>query len=102
MILKGFGVLPVGFSGIGIGSTALFQCAIISVRRGSHWEKTILEMSVSLGASNLALCKLAQDVKSGHRHNLMSTTLLTWENTTTAGIQMGNLEESGATPQVQV
>ena len=68
----------------------------------SSWEGGMHERdrySISLCTLVMAL---VQDVKSGQRHNLMSTTLLTWENTTTAGIQMGNLEASGATPQIQI
>ena len=42
-------------------------------------------------------------VKSGQRHNLMSTHLPVWESTITAGIQMdGILEESGASPLTQI
>ena len=41
-------------------------------------------------------------VKSGQRQNLMSTHILIWESTTTAGILMGILVESGATPLTQI
>ena len=42
-------------------------------------------------------------VKSGQRHNLMSTHLPVWDSTITAGIQMdGILEESGASPLTQI
>ena len=37
-------------------------------------------------------------VKSGQRHN----TLLRWESTTTAGILIATLKESGATPLTQI
>ena len=40
-------------------------------------------------------------VKSGQRHHL-STALLMWESTTTAGILMAILVESGATPLIQM
>ena len=41
-------------------------------------------------------------VKSGQRHNLMSTNMLMWESTTTAGIQVQIfMGASGATPLIQ-
>ena len=42
-------------------------------------------------------------VKSGQRHNLMSTDLLMWESTAIAGIQLDFwMQESGATPLIQI
>ena len=41
-------------------------------------------------------------VKSGQHKNPMSTTMLSWESTTTAGILMAILVESGATPLIQI
>ena len=40
-------------------------------------------------------------VRSGQPRNLMSTHILMWESTTIAGILMGILEESGASPLIQ-
>ena len=45
---------------------------------------------------------LGELANSGQPHNLMSTTILRWESTTTAGIQVVNLVESGATPLIQI
>ena len=41
-------------------------------------------------------------VKPGQHKNLMSTMLHGWETTTIAGTQLGFLEESGATPLIQI
>ena len=41
-------------------------------------------------------------VKSGQHKNPMGTTMLMWESTTTAGILMAILVESGATPPIQM
>ena len=42
---------------------------------------------------------LVEPAKSGQPHNLMIVCILSWESTTTAGIQIGHLMgESGATP----
>ena len=42
-------------------------------------------------------------VKSGQPHNLMIAGILSWESTTTAGIQMVLiLKESGVTPLTQI
>ena len=41
-------------------------------------------------------------VKSGQRHNLMITHILIWESTTTAGILMAILVESGVSPLTQI
>ena len=41
-------------------------------------------------------------VRYGQHNNLMSTTRLMWESTTTAGILMAILLESGATPLTQI
>ena len=43
-----------------------------------------------------------QLAKSGQHHNLMSTHILMWESTTTAGIQSAILKESGVTPLTQI
>ena len=41
-------------------------------------------------------------VRSGQHKNPMSTTMLSWESTTTAGILMAILVESGVTPLIQM
>ena len=41
-------------------------------------------------------------VKSGQHNNHIKPIFLMWESTTTAGTQMGILQESGATPLTQI
>ena len=68
--------------------------AILNVRKAIHLVEVTPEGQKSLLAEGL--------VRFGQHHNLMSTTLLMWESTTTVGIQMGTLKESGVTPLIQI
>ena len=67
---------------------------INNVRKAIHWEKTILEWSMSRLVGKL--------VKSGQYNNIVSTHFLIWESRTTVGIRMGTLVESGASPLTQI
>ena len=89
------------------GSTALSQGVdqsqqVVNVRKlALHLVDTILERSMSQQAEGL--------VKTGQYQNLMPPSILMWEgweiprleSTTTAGIQVEILEESGAIPLIQ-
>ena len=46
--------------------------------------------------------KAEELVRLGQPRNLMIARILVWESTTIAGIQMGILKESGATPLTQI
>ena len=46
--------------------------------------------------------KVEKLVRSGQHRNLMIVGIPSWESTITAGILMGMLEESGATPLTQM
>ena len=68
---------------------------IRSVRKEIHLVPAIQEGRMSQLVEGL--------VKSGQHNNLMSILLeQSWESTTTAGIQMETLKESGATPLIQI
>ena len=95
-ILKVSGATPL--TQIRFGSTAMLKGVVqhqhTTVRKAIRLVAAIWEGGIPLPAEEL--------VKSGQRHNLMSTTLLMWESTTTAETRMGNLMESGATPLTQM
>ena len=68
---------------------------VVNVRKlALHLVDTILEKSMSQQAEGL--------VKTGQCHSLMRIAILMWESTTTAGILLGILVESGATPLIQI
>ena len=66
------------------------------VRKAIHW--VFLTIIIILRT----IIILGELVKSGQRQSLMSTVLLMWESTTTAGILMAILVESGVTPLTQM
>ena len=69
---------------------------IMIVRKAIHW--VFLTIIIILRT----IIILGELANSGQPHNLMSTTILRWESTTTAGILMAILVESGATPPIQM